>query len=193
MAVEGVTWIGALARVIGAAFPRWDVCEPTCEGVKFRGSFFRRGVRVVKIKPGIYWYWPPTSRVQVIPVVKQTLNLPVQSLETLDGKPLAVSVTIVYEISDVEKALTKIHDHDQTVRDVGQASAVDRVVTRRWTEFRSDFADGKIESELLEHSKSLLRKYGVRVLEAYLTDSTKHTPVRVFGQAELIPGIIEEE
>lgn len=178
----GLAWIGELVAWFAQWVPRWALCPPTHRGVKFVGSFFKRSqMTVQRIEPGLYWWWPAATEVYTIPVVRQSVDLPTQSLDTKNGHALMVSTVLVVEITDIVKALTKNYDIDDTIKEVGAAAAVDCVATRELGTFRRDFAKGTIEQELLEQAQKLLRRYGVKVIDARFTDCCVHKPIRVEG------------
>lgn len=184
----GLAWINDVAAWFAQWMPRWDLCEPTHAGVKFRGRLTRRGViDVIKIEPGVYWWWPATTRCCTIPVVRQSVDLPTQSLDTKDGHPIMASAVLVVEISDVVKALTANYDVDDTIAEIGAAAAVDCVVRRTRDALLESFAEGAIDEELQREATRILRKYGVRVIEAHFTDCCRHTPLRCEGGVPAIP------
>lgn len=185
-----MTWIYELVHWVVNFLPKLRVCRATHGGVKFR-----RGWKVVEIKPGMFWYWPVTTEYATMPVVEHSVDLPSQSLTTKDGYSIGVSVTLVIEISNVVKALGETWDVDDIVMEIGGASAVDAVVMRTWSELRKDLADGTIESELKSAATKLLKKYGVRVKKARFTDCADHTVIRTLGEngGGIIPVPMSEE
>lgn len=183
----GLEWLNDVMRWLGRWLPHWDVCEPTHAGVKFRASLIRSGVRTTEIKPGLYWYWPVTTRAYVIPVVRQSVDLPSQSLDTIDGVSMLVSTALVYEVVDVVQALTKNYDVGDTIKEIGAASAVESVVGRKHKDLRDAFADGLIEKELKSAARKLLKPYGIKVIDARFTDCAHHTCIRTEGSANVIP------
>lgn len=180
---EALAWVGEVAAWLGRWFPRWDVCPPTHAGVRFRGRFFRSGIETRSIVPGLYWWWPARTEVVTIPVARQSVDLPSQSLDTRDGKSVLVSATLVIEIADPVKALTSNVDVVDTVREIGAAGTVDSVVGRTSAQLRTAFAEGDVDQEILKAARGLLRRYGVRVIDARLTDCAHHSVVRVEGGA----------
>lgn len=195
----GLDWLNDLVLWLARLVPRWDICEPTHRAVKLTGSIFasligRQRMKVRTIEPGLYWYWPVRSRIIKYPVVRQSVDLSSQSLTTADGKPIMVSTVLVIEISDIEKAVTQNYDVDDTIREVGAAAAVSCVAPRRWVELRKAFARKEINAELKTSASKILRKYGVRVIEARFTDCVIHTALRCEGSgAGVIPYSPAEE
>lgn len=189
----GLDWINDLIRWLASWLPHWDVCEPTHAGVKYRARIFRKGVVTRQIEPGMYWWWPVTTRCYVLPVVRQSVDLPSQSLDTRDGVSILVSCALVYVITDVIKAMTKNHDVNDTIREIGAAAAVHTVVGRTSQQLRKAVSDGAIEAELKEAARRLLRPYGVRITDARFTDCVKHTAIRTEGSGSPVLAYPGEE
>lgn len=189
----GLEWINELMAWLVSWLPTMDICECTHEGVKVQSPLWRGGVRVKRITPGRYWYWPRTTKVYTTATVRQPLDLPSQSVATLDGVSILFSVSLVYRVTDVEKVLTKIEDFEAIVTEFGAAAAVDCVACRAWDLLRTDFASGTVEQELLDAIKKALRKYGVTIEEARLTDLAKHTAIRVAGTGTYLPPTKDDE
>lgn len=183
----GLDWINDVVAWFAQWLPRWDVCEPTHRGVRFRGTLWGEGVETSTIEPGMFMWWPLTTRVYVIPVVRQSANLPAQSLETCDGHAMLVETVMVYKIADVEKALTENYDLDDTIMEIAHAAAVDCIVTRSRHEVRDDLATGELNKQLKEEARRLLRRYGVNVVDARFTDAAVHTCIRTAGHTAVLP------
>lgn len=174
-------WIDDFLRWCVDLLPHGDTVECTHEGVKVTSSLLRKGVKIKRIHPGFFWHWPVTTRVYTISVVRQPYDLPIQSVSTRDGKAIMLSTSLVCKIVDPVKVLTKIEDVDDIVREFGAAAAADCIATREYSRLLREYSDGTIEEELLEQTKQCLRKYGVRVEEARVTDLCLHTPIRCEG------------
>lgn len=182
----GLSWINDLVLWLARWVPRWAVCEMTHRGVKFRGGFFwsmlgKSRMDIIEIEPGVFWYWPVSTRVVKYPVVRQAVDCSAQSMSTRDGESIMVSTVLVVRIRDVVKALTENYEVDDTIREVGAAAAVASVAGRTWTELREAFANGDVDKELKDNARGILDKYGVSVMEARFTDCCKHTALRTEG------------
>lgn len=182
----GIEWLNDVLRWLIGWLPSCELMEITHEGVKVSTRLFRGGVKVSKLQPGLYWYHPRLTKVYSTAVVRQPVDLPCQSVDTSDGKPIMFSVSLVYRVSDVEKWLTKTEDPDKVIKEIGAAAATDCVATRTWSDLRKEFASGKVEEEVLSETKAALRKYGVSVEDARFTDCVKHQALRTEGQSNVI-------
>lgn len=159
-------WIGDVARWFGDLIPRWDLLQVDEGGVKHKP-----GGRVVALKPGrLYCWWPAVTRVETIPTAEQSVKLPPQHLTTKDGRPIVVRWTITYVIDDVVQAVVRTSDFDQTIKDVAAGASTQSVLDRKWTEFRAEVESKELLNEVARRIRTALRKYGVYVKRAYVSD-----------------------
>lgn len=171
-------WIGDFFRFFFALLPRLVIVKATHEGVKFV-----RGKRVVRIGPGLHWYWPLVTEVIVVAIKRQTVNLPTQRLIDRDGKTIVVSGIVVYEVSDVVALLTACWNYDQTIRDMSLAAVKDVVVSMGLQELLDP--DLKIEEELEQQLAPELALFGIRVIRLTLSDLAPATVLAHCGLEEL--------
>jgi regulator of protease activity HflC (stomatin/prohibitin superfamily) len=169
--------------------PHLDLLKSTHGGVKFK-----RGGKTVQIKPGLYWWWPATTEIAEIPIVKQAINLTDQVIPTNNGKPLSVSGVIVYTIFDALAALSKNHDVDETIAEVARAAIMEVMAGQKVTELKNALSDGTLSKELTSMCKRRLREFGVAVQRCNLTDFTTCVAIKMIGQSgQIIPVPLTEE
>lgn len=170
-------WLNDIVRGLLAFVPRPILVRKTHGAVLFRRSQAKR------LTPGLWWYWPIWSQVVTVCVVRQTINLPFQALVSLDGEQLVLAVTVVYEIPDVEAALTGTDDITDTIQDVSHR-AVKQVVSACSS---SALLAGKtdkgrsVDSLLRKRLNADLAGYGVRVRQAFVSEISKPYIVRLMG------------
>lgn len=174
--MDAFGWLGQLVEWVGSWVPRLEICRATHKGVKFV-----RGKHVRVIEPGLYLYWPITTECDVIPVVRQSVDLASQVLTTDDEKTVMVSAVLVYEVSDVEKALARSHDVDDTITEVAAAVVAESVTPRTFQELRTEL-HGEVRAEMTKKcNEALIYKFGIRVLDARLTDLAIARVIRTVG------------
>lgn len=178
-------WIGDLFRSLLSLFPHFTLVHATHGGVKFRNGhqavmlLCNNGI----MNSGVHIYWPLASRVEIVPIARQTNKLPPQYLVTRDGKTIGTGAIIIYEVSDVLLLLTRTWDHDQTINDYGMIAIRD-VISRSTAQEISDANSGTDVSlsELDKRFTKLLRRrvkpFGVRVIRMALSD---FAPVALHG------------
>jgi regulator of protease activity HflC (stomatin/prohibitin superfamily) len=104
-------WIGELARWLSAWVPRLVHVLAYQRAIKFVRD------HTEEIGPGLHLYWPITTQVEAKAVCRQVLNLASQTLVTKDGKTVAASGVVVYEITDLHRFLVENFDAEQSLGD----------------------------------------------------------------------------
>ena len=175
-------WLGRLMDALGSFIPRLVIVRTTHGGVAFV-----RGKNPKEIKPGIMWFWPVWTDYIILPVVRQSLDLPSQTLTTKDDQAITVAAVIVYEVSDIMRALTVQWDLDETLQDVSCAAVREYVVARRFSEIQVD--DAKMLRDVI---RKRVQRYGIAVRDAWVTDFARTKVITVIG-GPAAPVLVEEE
>ena len=111
--IDGIfNWITKL-------FQWWVIVMPWEKGIRIR-----LGKRWTLLSEGIYLKLPIIDRIYVQSTANRVIAGPVQTLTTLDGKTLTISVTIGYCIEDVQKLYQKVFHTELTITNMvlGQVS-----------------------------------------------------------------------
>ena len=164
--MHALDWFGWLMESILQIVPRIKHIRNTHGGVRFTLS------KSFALKAGVHFYWPIWSEIREICIVRQTLDLRYQSLISKDGTGVVVSVTVVYEISDVLKAVTMTDNITDTIGDLAQ-KAVKLVVSQcTIEELKSGHRPNRKSVDNVLHEKVSLdvREYGVNVVGAFIAD-----------------------
>lgn len=183
--MEGLfAWVQQLWEFLVSLIPHLDLMQANYGGVKFK-----RGGRVVPIRPGLYWYWPIVTSVQSIPTRRQTMTLDSQTLQTRDDFTVTASAVVVYEVNDVQKALVDTWDVEDTISDVALYAVVQAITSRDYEQIREEMT-GAIPTEVKNRCKKDLRQFGILVKDAFLSECASTTAYRLMGDggAALIPG-----
>lgn len=175
--------LGLLGEVVDAIFsviPRRIIIRATHQGVKWR-----YGKIPIAVGPGIEWYWPLVTEMDLMVVARQTLNLPTQVLMTRDKKQVVVGAFIVYKISDIVQAIGERNwDVESTVADITQAAIVEEIMSRDLDDLLAGISEGKnseLNKALTANCKTELRQFGVHVGRAGLTDFATCRVHKVLG------------
>lgn len=170
-----LTIIGQFFEFFIRLIPHIQIIKATCSGVKWV-----RGKKVVGMGPGLHWYWPITTELEVVVTARQTLNLPTQVLTTSDKRSVVVGGLIVYRIGDIVLAIgEKNFDVDDTARDVCMAALMEVISGMTFDELLS--SPTTASSKLKRQARSKLRKFGVGVVNAFLTDLSECRTYRLIG------------
>jgi len=156
------TWFGDLV-------PEWNLLPPTHGGLKFKP----KGM-IEKLVPGhIYWWWPASTDIVTINVMRQTLTFG-QRLTTKDDVSIQIDTVIAFTIYDVILALVKTKDFEDTVGEVAQKLTVRPIMSRTFSELRQDMGESnEMRNEITRGAKKLLDSYGVEVLDGYVCNMTR--------------------
>jgi regulator of protease activity HflC (stomatin/prohibitin superfamily) len=158
-------WIGQVVEWIGRFITRGEIVNPVHGALKFVG-----GSKVVKLGPGIHWYWPARTEFHTYPVARQAVDLRAQTFVTEDDKTIAAGGLIVYEIEDLEAILAHTYDPDETIRDITLSAIHDVCCRLSWADLKSQQQRGTLDTKLRNEARRGLDGYGVRVLKVTLTD-----------------------
>lgn len=177
-------WLGDLIRAVGRLVPRLAVMRATHGGVAFV-----RGKNVKQLKPGLYWWWPVWTECITYPTVRQSLNLPSQSLTTNDDITVTVSGVVIYQVQDITVALSSQWDLNETIRDLSMAAIREFVCSNGFKATNRDRS--RMDHLLTSKLQDALRPYGIDVLQASLTDFAKAKVISMAGSG--IGAYIDEE
>jgi len=155
-------WVGDIVRFFGRLIPRLTII-PSYEG----GVAFVRGKpRAVGSGCLVVW-WPFWTQLLTVPVVRQTTNLPSQVI-TVEGEPLAVGAIVVWKIRDPLLALSRVHDPEEALRDLGLAAVKRGMWKRKLSEVMAD-AD-QIDADLKAGLAAGLRGFGIEIRNVFISD-----------------------
>ena len=165
-------WVNDLARWIGQFFPRWIIVKVNEGGLKFKGK------RTVEMHPGVNFYWPATTRIEVIPTVRRTLQIPTQVVPGHPGQlfPTAISAFVAYSIDDVTKALRDNWQLTSTIEDTCQAALAAKAEHRDLT--TCSITD--LSKELTGNLRGDLKRFGVKVETVGIVHLCPTIPVKAF-------------
>lgn len=167
-------WIGRLAEWFGQFVPRWVIVRTTQGAVKFV-----RGSKPVALGPGIHWFWPAMTEMVVWPTARQSMNFVTQTITTKDGRAVALSAMIVYEIKDLIKIVAETWDPEDTIKDITLGSIHDVCCGFTLEDLLDRQRSGALMRDLRRESQKDLERYGVRVLRTTLTDLAPARVIRL--------------
>jgi hypothetical protein len=166
-------WLNDLVRWFGQFFPRWVIIRVTEGGLKYKWK------RTVELHPGVNFYWPVTTEIQVIPIVRRTLQIPTQVVPGPSGElfPNGISAFVAYSVVDVTKALRGNWKLVSTIEDTIQASLARKA-------FHLDLGECDIDAlneSLTTDTRADLERFGVKVETMGIVHLCPTIPVKKFG------------
>lgn len=125
--------------------------------------------------PGVHFRIPMFDSYHTLNVVPRVVNLPHQSLETTDGKTLAVSGALAYSVSDVEKVLVEVDDHDESLVNLAMGLIAYYVSNHDAASCGHD----AVQSGVIPSLRDVAAEWGIEVSHLYITDLCKHKAYRL--------------
>ena len=172
--MNAFSWLSDLITFFGKLFPRILIVKKTHAGVAFIN-----GKKIKKLLPDLHIYWPIRTEIQLYPVVRQTVNLATQALMTSCGTTIAVGGILVYDVNDVEKALTQTWDLDETIKDIAQVSVRNVIITKSLEELCANRKE--IDKQLTEEAKQELKTFGINTIRLSVSDLAKCIVINNIG------------
>lgn len=148
-------WIGDLVRYCARLVPRLQLVRITERAVKFRWG------KAVEVGPGLHWWWPVTTEMDIVPVVRQVLSLSEQTIQTSEGKTVVADAIIVYSITDLYTFLVENHDADANVAELAAAGVRKAILSTPLAEVVGGRA--KFDNRLTSEAQKSLKGFGVEV------------------------------
>lgn len=151
----------------------------------WREWWAHRQGREVTAKPmgtGWHWYCPILQSIEVLDVVADVVDLKVQHLTTTDGKPVALSMCVEYEIADAVQYHLGIQQLETNFEAMARTVVARRVRGWSWDELHAQ--QKELEVEVRDTLRRRAVRYGVKVLEVGLTD---------IGQARILRHLLMTE
>ncbi len=150
-------------------FPRRILIESTHQGLKFVVAPLPRGRPYIRVlEPGSHWYFPISSIVHTLPVVKSVVKLTPHYVLTKDGKPFSVSGTIRYTVDDIEEAVSRSYDVISSIDDEAE-SALCQLIADRTSQEVTDMSRSDLNKLFTEVANKRLEVYGIYIEAASVT------------------------
>jgi regulator of protease activity HflC (stomatin/prohibitin superfamily) len=141
-----------------------------------QAGLFCCGRYVKTLHTGWHWMIPLLHDIEKVYIRARVLDIGNLSLPTLDGKVMAVSGNVEYEITDTRKALLQVYDRKNSLEGAARG-IISQVI------MSCDFSDGigheqlvcKITGRLAQKA----RKWGIRVKQFWFTELVPHRVLRL--------------
>ena len=146
-----------------------------------RGVKFRLGRDIAELQPGLHFFWPYFEDIEVINVVPEVINLPTQSLTTLDGHHISFSANIEFEVHDARAMFCGVQDFQNSLMNMAMNHLAYRVRDWTWQELRE--GQRELERSIKDTLTTRVKKWGVTVLSVGITDLVETQTYRIFGES----------
>lgn len=124
----------------------------------------RFGLYIKNLKPGIHVKLPFFDSIIETPVITQSVNLPAQTLTTLDEQCIVLKAIIRYHIVDVKKFLLHVMHANDVLIDTTQGLIRDTIEITNW----ADLVD--VNQIITNKVRLFVKKWGISVEAVTVTD-----------------------
>ena len=152
-----------------------------------RGVRWTLGKNPTRLNPGFHWKVWLLHQVEIVSVVDEVVNLPVQSVMTKDRKLICFSVNIGFRIDDPVKHWEGVQDFEESTRGLSMTHLAKRVREKSLDELLADLP--ALESSLRATLTTRFKDWGTEVFSVGFTDfaETQHQ-IRLFTEQQILPG-----
>lgn len=154
----------------------WTIVEQWNEAVHLRFGKF-----IAVRKPGIHFKLPFMDSVLETAVITQSVNLPAQTLTTLDEQGIVLKAIIRYKVTDVKKYLLNVMHANDVLIDTTQGIIRDIVEITNW----EDLVD--VNSKITNEVKEYVEKWGIEIEAITITDLAIVKTFRILGDSHVKP------
>lgn len=161
-------WLEAFTSFV----PRLGIMPASHKGIKYKN-----GHMVVEIDPGLYWYWPLVTIIATLAVKRRTVNVPTLTIYADCGISISAGCAVVFEITDIVKALYETWEIDETIAD--EAESLLAQVIAKLDSIDTDITE--LNKDLTKEMRKRLSQYGVSVKRANIRDFAPSKVYRIIG------------
>lgn len=139
------------------------------------GVHLRYGKWIKSLGAGIHFKIPFFDNIIECPVITQSVNLPSQTLTTLDEQSIVLKSIIRYKVNNVRTYLLGVMHANDVLIDTTQGIIRDVVEMTTW----DDLVD--VNSQITNEVKEFVTKWGIEVEAVTITDLGIVKSFRIFG------------
>ena len=143
---------------------------------QWNGSVQLRFGKFIKVLyPGIHFKIPFFDSVIETPVITQSVNLPSQTLTTLDDESIVLKSIIRYKVSNIQTYLLSVMHANDVLIDTTQGIIRDVVERTTW----NDLVD--VNETITNEVKEYVVRWGIEIEAVTITDLGIVKSFRIFG------------
>lgn len=168
-------WIGQIVEWFGLFIPRRVIVRKTDKLVKY---LWDGSVDVENA--GLRWYWPITTEITEITVVRQPLNIDIIQFTTKDGKSCAADCSVTFYIEDPIKYLTENWDSAYALSELISAVLCKKLRSMTFHEIQEN---EEIDTELTELVFTDCESFGIEVEYVRLNRFIQIVPISLINNS----------
>ena len=139
------------------------------------GVHLRYGRYINTLNSGVHFKIPFFDNIIECPVITQSVNLPSQTLTTLDDESIVLKAIIRYKVINVRTYLLGVMHANDVLIDTTQGMIRDVVELTTW----EDLVD--VNSKITQEVKEYVVRWGIEVEAVTITDLGLVKSFRIFG------------
>lgn len=138
------------------------------------------GRNPIALGPGFHWKIWFVHEIEVIQIVDDFVELPIQSVITKDGELVCFSVNIGYRIGDTVKHFCEVTDFKEALEGIAMQHLAQRVREQKYDELTDDLKT--LETSLKGTLTTRVRPWGTEIFSVGFTNFAKVPyQFRLFG------------
>ena len=170
-------WLQAVIEWLGLFIPRRLIVRKINRLVKYKydGS-------VEEVGPGLRWYWPITTEIEELTVVRQPLDIHEIRFVTLDYIPCIADTVVMYEIVDIVQFTTENYDGHLALSECVSAALRKKLANMTFSQIQlSSIIDDELTSIVMQD----VEDFGIEIEYVRLQDFTWTIPISIIYQDKL--------
>lgn len=152
------------------------------QGVYFRNGQISRWapeMPEMALPPNVYAVIPFFDDIEKVNIQEDTIDLPMQSITTKDGKPITMSWNVEFQVVDAVRHFMAVQDFGENLPRKAARHIASKV--REWTMDELLRSQKKLEESLTGTLQTATKDWGVKILKVGLTDLVQAKPYRFIG------------
>lgn len=144
-----------------------------------QGVRFWWGRDTKELGPGVYAFLPFFGDIEIVTVVPDVLDMGVHSITTTDNRKVTFSANIAYEIVSARLMWTKVQDFETSLQRIAEGHLATKI--RDWSYDDLITGQKELERSLRGTLETRAKKWGVLVIDVWITDLVECKQFRLFG------------
>lgn len=130
------------------------------------------------LRAGFYFYVPGLQSIEVVPIKPHTYHLWKASVQTKDGKNIAVRSNFGYSIWCAWRKYNKVHDFENTMSAEAEVVLTDTIRSHNLEDLRGDSIKA-VEEEMVRTLAKKAKKWGARIHTFSITECVPCMHIRL--------------
>lgn len=148
-----------------------------------QGVRFWLGRDTAELTEGFYAVCPFLGSIEIVDVAEDVINLPVNSITTLDGKAATFSANLAFKIAHARKKFVCVQDFSNSLDALASGYLSASIRGQRWEDLLAN--QGELEDDVQAKLNAAVKKWGVRITAVHITDMVEARQYRLFADGSI--------